>query len=122
MKHKKKKFIKVTYYKEPLEVIYEVDGKVNTEKLCEDQRNQQTMTQREFEHHYQFCEILNDRWNIKYEYSSKYEYDGCRVEQVEDGDYESPDYYISMLKTGELFEDYSPEDQHLWDSPPELYI
>ena len=54
MKNKKKKLVKVIYYTDPYEIVYEVDENVNVEKLCEEKGNPQTMSKSEFQHHNQF--------------------------------------------------------------------
>ena len=114
MKNKKKKLVKVIYYTDPCEIVYEVDENVNVEKLCEENRNPQTMSEREFQHHGQFREILVDNtwgWNDSVDSDSQFTYENYRVEQVEDEqvELEDPEYILSMDSKGDLFYDYPPE-------------
>jgi len=113
MEHKKKKLVKVIYYTDPCEVIYEVDSntKINIDKLCEKQRNYQTFSQREFQHHYQFREILIDNtwgWNDYVDPDPQFTYENFRVEQVEDEqvELEDPEYILSIdSESGDLYYD-----------------
>jgi len=123
MKNKKKKLVKVIYYTDPCEIVYEVDENVNVEKLCEENRNPQTMSEREFQHHGQFREILVDNtwgWNDSVDSDSQFTYENYRVEPVEDeqsfwervsldkGYY--PDYILSIdSKSGDLYYDHHRE-------------
>ena len=112
MEHKQKKFIKVTYYTDPCERVYEVDENINVDKLCEENRNPQTMSEREFQHHGQFREILVDNtwgWNDSVDSDSQFTYENYRVEQVEDEqvELEDPEYILSMdSKSGDLYYDH----------------
>ena len=112
MKNKKKKLVKVIYYTDPCEIVYEVDENVNVEKLCEENRNPQTMSEREFQHHGQFREILVDNtwgWNDSVDSDSQFTYENYRVEQVEDEqvELEDPEYILSMdSKSGDLYYDH----------------
>tara|TARA_B110000196_G_C20828223_1_gene512498 strand:- start:14 stop:388 length:375 start_codon:yes stop_codon:yes gene_type:complete len=112
MKNKKKKLVKVIYYTDPYEIVYEVDENVNVEKLCEENRNPQTMSEREFQHHGQFREILVDNtwgWNDSVDSDSQFTYENYRVEQVEDEqvELEDPEYILSMdSKSGDLYYDH----------------
>ena len=115
MKNKKKKLVKVIYYTDPYEIVYEVDENVNVEKLCEENRNPQTMSEREFQHHGQFREILVDNtwgWNDSVDSDSQFTYENYRVEQVEDEqvELEDPEYILSMdSKSGDLYYDHHRE-------------
>ena len=115
MKNKKKKLVKVIYYTDPCEIVYEVDENVNVEKLCEENRNPQTMSEREFQHHGQFREILVDNtwgWNDSVDSDSQFTYENYRVEQVEDEqvELEDPEYILSMdSKSGDLYYDHHRE-------------
>ena len=115
MKNKKKKLVKVIYYTDPYEIVYEVDENVNVEKLCEENRNPQTMSEREFQHHGQFREILVDNtwgWNDSVDSDSQFTYENYRVEPVEDEqvELEDPEYILSMdSESGDLIYDYPPE-------------
>ena len=115
MEHKQKKFIKVTYYTDPCERVYEVDENINVDKLCEEERNYQTFNQIEFQHHGQFREILVDNtwgWNDSVDSDSQFTYENYRVEQVEDEqvELEDPEYILSMdSESGDLIYDYPPE-------------
>ena len=115
MEHKKKKFIKVTYYTDPCERVYEVDENINVDKLCEEERNYQTFNQIEFQHHGQFREILVDNtwgWNDSVDSDSQFTYENYRVEQVEDEqvELEDPEYILSMdSKSGDLYYDHHRE-------------
>ena len=115
MKNKKKKLVKVIYYTDPCEIVYEVDENVNVEKLCEENRNPQTMSEREFQHHGQFREILVDNtwgWNDSVDSDSQFTYENYRVEPVEDEqvELEDPEYILSMdSESGDLIYDYPPE-------------
>ena len=110
MKNKNKKLIKVIYYTDPYEVLYEVDSNknINVEKLCEEKGNPQTMSKSEFQHHNQFREILIDNtwgWNDSVDSDSQFTYENYRVEPVED-----PEYILSMdSESGDLIYDYPPE-------------
>ena len=112
MEHKQKKFIKVTYYTDPCERVYEVDENINVDKLCEEERNYQTFNQIEFQHHGQFREILVDNtwgWNDSVDSDSQFTYENYRVEQVEDEqvELEDPEYILSMdSKSGDLYYDH----------------
>jgi predicted nucleotide-binding protein (sugar kinase/HSP70/actin superfamily) len=111
----KKKFIKVIYYTEPYEEVYEIDSNknINVEKICEEQRNSQIMSKREFQHHDQFREILIDNtwgWNDSVDSDSQFTYENYRVEQV--GDEYTPDRILSMDSDGDLIDDYHPEDMN----------
>ena len=123
MEHKQKKLIKVVYYTDPCERVYEVDENINVDKLCEEERNYQTFNQIEFQHHGQFREILVDNtwgWNDSVDSDSQFTYENYRVEQVEDeqsfwervsldkGYY--PDYILSIdSKSGDLYYDHHRE-------------
>ena len=115
MEHKQKKFIKVTYYTDPCERVYEVDENINVDKLCEEERNYQTFNQIEFQHHGQFREILVDNtwgWNDSVDSDSQFTYENYRVEQVEDEqvELEDPEYILSMdSKSGDLYYDHHRE-------------
>ena len=120
MKNKKKKLVKVIYYTDPCEIVYEVDENINVDKLCEEERNYQTFNQIEFQHHGQFREILVDNtwgWNDSVDSDSQFTYENYRVEPVEDeqsfwervsldkGYY--PDYILSIdSKSGDLYYDH----------------
>ena len=112
MEHKQKKFIKVTYYTDPCERVYEVDENINVDKLCEEERNYQTFNQIEFQHHGQFREILVDNtwgWNDSVDSDSQFTYENYRVEQVEveQVELEDPEYILSMdSKSGDLYYDH----------------
>ena len=85
MEHKQKKFIKVTYYTDPCERVYEVDENINVDKLCEEERNYQTFNQIEFQHHGQFREILVDNtwgWNDSVDSDSQFTYEFFCVEHI----------------------------------------
>ena len=111
MKNKKKKLVKVIYYTDPYEIVYEVDENVNVEKLCEENRNPQTMSEREFQHHGQFREILIDNtwgWNDSVDSDSQFTYENYRVEQIEWDD--DPKYILSRdSKSNDLNYDRHPE-------------
>jgi len=111
MKNKKKKLVKVIYYTDPCEIVYEVDENVNVEKLCEENRNPQTMSEREFQHHGQFREILVDNtwgWNDSVDSDSQFTYENYRVEQIDWDD--DPKYILSKdSKSGDLYSDRHPE-------------
>ena len=111
MEHKQKKFIKGTYYTDPCEIVYEVDENVNVEKLCQENRNQQTMSEREFQHHGQFREILVDNtwgWNDYVDEEGQFTYENYRVEQIEWDD--DPKYILSSdSKSNDLNYDRHPE-------------
>ena len=115
MEHKQKKFIKVTYYTDPCERVYEVDENINVDKLCEEERNYQTFNQIEFQHHGQFREILVDNtwgWNDSVDSDSQFTYENYRVEQVEveQVELEDPEYILSMdSKSGDLYYDHHRE-------------
>ena len=110
MKQNNKKLIKVIYYTDPYEVLYEVDSNknINVEKLCEEKGNPQTMSKSEFQHHNQFREILIDNtwgWNDSVDSDSQFTYENYRVEPVEDEqvELEDPEYILSMdSESGDL--------------------
>jgi hypothetical protein len=115
MEHKQKKLIKVVYYTDPCERVYEVDENINVDKLCEEERNYQTFNQIEFQHHGQFREILVDNtwgWNDSVDSDSQFTYENYRVEQVEDEqvELEDPEYILSIdSKSGDLYYDHHRE-------------
>ena len=108
----KTKLIKVVYYKEPKEILYEVEENINLETLLwecgrsdgTDITNTQPciidgMSQRHYEHFSQFKKIVNEDYQRLQDRG--YWSDKVLIEQVEPSD-ETPDYLVYTCKEDEL--------------------